>query len=228
MKKPTLTRIKSGIPGLDELIEGGFPFPSVILVAGGAGAGKSTFAQEFLFEGAVTDQQGMYFTTLSEPTQWMLRFTSQFDFINPELFGTKIIYHDLGPYLRDHDGDEILEHIDEQIAKVMPQRIVIDPINVIEKLLPTDYRLFLYDLTTRLKNWQATTIVTGEVHPNEIYPAEVSYAVDGVILLRLTEEEDIRRRYIEILKMRGTAHNTGKQAMDISKKDGLVVLKARF
>jgi len=226
--KPKLTRIKSGIPGLDEMIDGGFPFPSVILVAGSAGAGKSTFAQEFLFEGAANDQQGMYFTTLSEPTQWMLRFTSQFDFINPELFGTKIIYQDLGPYLRDHDGDEILEHIDEQIAKVMPQRIVIDPINVIEKILQTDYRLFLYDLTTRLKNWQATTIVTGEINPTEIYPSEVSYAVDGVILLRLIDEGDTRRRYIEVLKMRGTQHNTSRQAMDISKKEGLVVLKARF
>lgn len=226
--KPTLARIKSGIPGLDELIDGGFPFPSVVLVAGSAGAGKSTFAQKFLFEGTAEGQQGLYFTTLSEPTQWMLRFSSQFEFIDPECFGTKIVYHDLGPFLRDHDGDEILEHIDEQIAKVMPQRIVIDPITVCEDLLQSDYRLFLYDLTTRLKNWQATTILTGEVEPQEMYPTEVSYAVDGVVLLRLEEEGETRRRYIEIIKMRGSAHNTGRQAIDISKKDGLIVLKARF
>ncbi|HDP97164.1 MAG TPA: KaiA-binding protein [Euryarchaeota archaeon] len=228
MKAPTFTRINSGIPGLDEMIEGGFPFPSVILVAGGAGSGKTTFAQKFLFEGANKGEQGLFFTTLSEPTQWMLRFSSQFDFVNPEYYGTKIVYHDLGPFLRDHDEDELLEYIDEQIARVMPQRIVIDPITVVGALLDSDYRLFLYDLTTRLKNWQATSILTGEVPPNEIYPSEVSYAVDGVLLLILTEEEEARRKYIEILKLRGTSHTTGKQSIDISRKEGVVVLKARF
>ncbi len=228
MKAPAFARISSGIPGFDEMIQGGFPFPSVILVAGGAGSGKTTFAQRFLFEGANKGEQGLFFTTLSEPTQWMLRFAGQFDFVNPEHYGTKIIYHDLGPFLRDHDGDELLEHIDEQIAKVMPQRIVIDPITVVGTLFQADYRIFLYDLTTRLKNWQSTTILTGEIPPTQVYPSEVSYAVDGVILLILTEEDDTRRKYIEVLKMRGTNHTTGKQSIDISKKEGVVVLKARF
>jgi len=228
MKTPTFTRINSGIPGLDEMIEGGFPFPSVILVAGGAGSGKTTLAQKFLFEGANRGEQGLFFTTLSEPTQWMLRFSSQFEFINPEFYGTRIVYHDLGTFLRDHDGDEILEYIDEQIARVMPQRIVIDPITVVGTVLDSGYRVFLYDLTTRLKNWQATTILTGEVNPGQPYPPEVSYAVDGVILLMLEEEEEMRRKYIEVLKMRGSNHAAGKQSIDISKEEGIVVLKARF
>jgi len=228
MKAPAFARISSGVPGFDEMIQGGFPFPSVILVAGGAGSGKTTFAQQFLFEGANKGEQGLFFTTLSEPTQWMLRFSGQFDFVNPEHFGTKIIYHDLGPFLRDHDSGELLEHFDEQIAKVMPQRIVIDPITVVGTLFQADYRAFLYDLTTRLKNWQSTTILTGEIPPTQLYPSEVSYAVDGVILLILTEEDEARRKYIEVLKMRGTNHITGKQSIDISKKEGVVVLKARF
>jgi circadian clock protein KaiC len=49
MANVAFPRIESGIPGLDEMIEGGFPFPSVILVAGSAGSGKTTFAQRFLF-----------------------------------------------------------------------------------------------------------------------------------------------------------------------------------
>ena len=62
-------RMESGIKGLDPLIEGGFPFPSVVLVAGPAGTGKTTFAQKFLFSGADKGEKGLYLTTLSEPPQ---------------------------------------------------------------------------------------------------------------------------------------------------------------
>ena len=221
-------RMNSGIPGLDDMIEGGFPFPSVILVAGSAGAGKTTFAQRFLFAGAEKGEQCLYFSTLSEPAQWMLRYASQFDFIKPEYYGKSVIYDDLGTLLRDCTRDQLLDYIDSKVAEVMPQRIVIDPITVVGTMLKDDYRLFAFELTTRLKNWQATTLLTGEVRPGEMYPAEMSYAVDGVILLMLSDEGDARRKYIEVLKMRGTNHLTGKQSVDITRKEGVVVLKARF
>ena len=221
-------RINSGIPGLDEMIEGGFPFPSVILVAGSAGSGKTTFAQKFLFSGAEKGEQGLFISTLSEPAQWMLRYTSQFEFAKPEYYGKEVIYFDLGTELRKRSSAEILELIDRKVAEVMPQRIVIDPITVVGSMMKDDYRVFAFDLTNRLKNWQATTLLTGEVHPGELYPAEISYAVDGVILLMLSDEGDARRKYIEVLKMRGTNHLTGKQSVDITKKDGVIVLKARF
>ena len=221
-------RMNSGIPGLDDMIEGGFPFPSVILVAGSAGAGKTTFAQRFLFAGAEKGEQCLFFSTLSEPAQWMLRYASQFEFIKPEYYGKSVIYEDLGTLLRNCTRDQLLDYIDDKVAEVMPQRIVIDPITVVGTMLKDDYRLFAFELTTRLKNWQATTLLTGEVKPGEMYPAEMSYAVDGVILLMLSDEGDARRKYIEVLKMRGTNHLTGKQSVDITSKDGVIVLKARF
>jgi len=220
--------MNSGIPGLDELIEGGFPFPSVVLVAGSAGSGKTTFAQKFLFAGADKGEQGLFFSTLSEPAQWMLRYASQFDFVKPEYYGRQVIYCDLGHMLRKWTSDQLLDFIDQKVAEIMPQRIVIDPITVVGSMMKDDYRTFAFDLTTRLKNWQATTLLTGEVHPGELYPPELSYAVDGVILLMLSDEGDARRKYIEILKMRGTNHLTGKQSVDISRKEGVVILKARF
>jgi circadian clock protein KaiC len=220
--------MNSGIPGLDDMIEGGFPFPSVILVAGSAGAGKTTFAQRFLFAGAEKGEQCLFFSTLSEPAQWMLRYASQFEFIKPEYYGKSVIYEDLGTLLRNCTRDQLLDYIDDKVAEVMPQRIVIDPITVVGTMLKDDYRLFAFELTTRLKNWQATTLLTGEVKPGEMYPAEMSYAVDGVILLMLSDEGDARRKYIEVLKMRGTNHLTGKQSVDITRKEGVVVLKARF
>ena len=62
--------------------------------------------------------------------------------------------------------------------------------------------MFSFDLTTRLKNWQATTLLTGEVRQGELCPPELSYAVDGVILLMPSDEGDARRKYLEVLKAR--------------------------
>jgi circadian clock protein KaiC len=226
MAQEYLERVKSGINGLDEMMQGGFPFPSTVLVAGSAGTGKTTFALQFLAQGVKDGEQGIFFTTLSEPTQWMLRFVTHFTFLDKDSFGRQIKYVDLGPFLRkERDPEKLLTYIDDQISEHMPQRIVIDPVSVIGSLIKTDYRMFLYDLSTHLKNWRAISILTGEVLPQEPYPVEISYIVDSVILLSLgLTSEGSRRKYLEILKMRGTQHATGQHLMDVS-ADGITVSK---
>lgn len=222
-----LTRVSSGVVGLDDMIEGGFPLPSVILVSGSAGTGKTTFAQKFLFDGAQKGEQGIYFTTLSEPTEWMLRFSSMYGFVNMDFFGREIIYVDLGKELRETRPYEFLSYVDERIKEIEPQRIVIDPITVVDQN-DSSYRQFLYDMTNRLKNWNIVSVVTGEVDPDQLYPPEIAYSVDGIILLRMEEEGEIRRKYLEVLKMRGTNHITGKHSIDITTSQGIVVLKSQF
>ncbi|MBS3817858.1 MAG: KaiA-binding protein [Candidatus Thermoplasmatota archaeon] len=221
-------RLSTGIKGLDEMVDGGFPFPSVSLVAGGAGTGKTTFGLKFLTRGARQGEQGLFFTTLSEPTQWMLRYTNQFDFVDKDFFGNEIKYQDIGMLVQNEGYEELLDFIDDKIAEVMPQRIVIDPITVVGPLFKQNYRSFLFELINLLKNWQSVSVLTGEVAPGEDYPQEVTYAVDSVILLSMLEEEGSRRKYLEVLKMRGTDHTTGKQPISITTEDGIVVLKSRF
>jgi circadian clock protein KaiC len=221
---PDLLRVQSGIPGLDEMIEGGFPFPSTTLVAGAAGTGKTTFSLMFLMEGARRGEKGLFLTTLSESTQWMLRFAAPFKFLDRSHIGKSIEYVELGPLLREDGASrKVLDLIDEKISECAPQRIVIDPLSVVEHILGDDYRRFLFELTNRLKNWQAVSILTGEVMPDEPYPVQISYIVDTVILMNyVTTAEAGRRKYLEILKMRGTNHLTGKHLLDVS-RNGLSV-----
>jgi len=214
-------RLSTGIPGLDEMVEGGYPFPCTVLVAGGTGTGKTTFALQFLADGARKGEQGLFFTTFSEPTQWMLRFASRHKFINKDDFGDKIRYVELGPIIkqaRDQEAtsNSIIEYIEGAIMETMPQRIVIDPVTIVGSIFTEKYREFLYDLTQTLKNWQAVTILTGEVLPSEPYPLEVAYTSDGIVLLYFEKQDEGRRRFVEVLKMRGTAHMTGWQAADLT------------
>jgi circadian clock protein KaiC len=215
-------RIGTGIPGLDDMIEGGIPFPSTILVAGGTGTGKTTFCLQFLFEGAKMEEKGLYITTLSEPTKWMLRFTSRYSFFNKEAIGKNIEYLDLGPYFKSGYHPEeryttIKSIIEDKIIEQIPQRIVIDPISSFGYFFKDIYREFLFDLSQSLKNWHAVTLMTGESTLKDPYPLEPAYTSDGILILHHLEHADGRRRYIEVLKMRGTDHMTGKHAVDISK-----------
>jgi len=220
-------RLQTGIPGLDSMIEGGLPFPSTVLLAGDSGCGKTTFCLQFLFDGARKGEKGLYFTTLSEPTNWMLRFSSRFNFMDKEAIGRDIIYFDLGPYFRSRlppeDRFEALKKaIEDKIVEHMPQRIVIDPITAVAGLLKGSYREFVFDLSQSLKNWQAVSLLTGESTHDQMNTMEPAYTSDGIILLYNLEHEDGRRRYLEVLKLRGTDHMTGRHLMDIS-GDGISV-----
>ena len=221
-------RVGTGISGLDDLIEGGFPFPSVVLVAGPAGTGKTTFTQKFLFFGADKSEKGLYLTTLSEPPQWVLRYLTRFKYVDKKHIGKSITFCDMSEVLREGDSEQILDFIDEQIGKSMAKRVVIDPITVLSQFLGDDYRNFLFDLVNRLKNWQAVSLLTGEVKPSETYPPDVAYSADGVVLLTYIEEDGARRKHIEVLKMRGTNHRTGKLSFSITRDEGIVVLSGKF
>ncbi len=223
----SISRIPSGIKGLDSLIEGGFPAPSVILISGSAGSGKTTMAFQFLLEGARRGEKGLYISTLSERTEWMLRFMSTYNFFEPKYFedGT-LIYEDIGRDLADMDDMKIIIKINEIIAEHTPQRIVIDPINVVNNYV-NNYRQFLFELVTLLKNWSAVTLLTGEVKEGEKYPEDVAYTADGIISLIMKSEGDVIKRYVQILKMRGTRHSMSNHPLEIT-EDGIEVLKARF
>src|SRR5690348_948599 len=59
------SRVGTGIPGLDELLEGGFPAGSLITLAGRPGTGKTIFASQFLYQGArEAAEPGMYVSML--------------------------------------------------------------------------------------------------------------------------------------------------------------------
>lgn len=58
--------VPSGIPGLDALLQGGFPQGRSILLYGGPGSGKTTFCVQYLYRGAVDYGEPGVFVTLNE------------------------------------------------------------------------------------------------------------------------------------------------------------------
>lgn len=219
-----MTRKTSGIPGLDGMIQGGFPFPSAILVAGEPGTGKTTLAVQSLFHGASEGEKGLYITAISEP-QWLVqRFLSSFTFYDHDMVEKGVVnFIDIGPTLLKNPSD-MLNIIKRKIEQYSPTRIVIDPITPMRDMLQWrgETREFMHELFAYLKAFECLAMVTAELSYDDISHSQESYMVDGVIMLSYPEEEKVRRKFLEVLKMRGTKHTTGRQLIDIT-DEGLAV-----
>ncbi|MHB8117749.1 MAG: RAD55 family ATPase [Methanothrix sp.] len=219
-----INRMPTGIPGLDNMIEGGLPRPSLTLLAGDAGAGKTTFCTQFLCKGADLGEHGLYLLTFGGPPDLLFNYATRYEFVKSTYFGKEICYLELEEMAEKacRSKDLFLDILEKEIDTFQPTRIVIENLSVLEDVLKDDYWRFLLKLSHMIKAKAVVALVAEDAPPGAPYPAHIAQVADGIILLQNEEINFARRRSIEIVKMCGTTHHKGKHAVDISVK-GLVV-----
>ncbi|MFH0972013.1 MAG: ATPase domain-containing protein [Candidatus Micrarchaeota archaeon] len=206
-------RVPTGIPGLDELIEGGFEKGGVILVAGDTGTGKSTFAMQYLYNGAtIYNQPGVYLTfeeKKDEIFRHMLRYGWDLEKLEEQ---QKLLVLQYPP----HDIDRFIlegEIIEDTIKDMKAKRLAIDSITSFALIFDTDYKrkLGIIKVLELLKKWGCTTLLTSEARAiggGEIRARfGLGFLSDGLIHLYNIRQGDERQKAIEIVKMRGVAHS---------------------
>ena len=62
-------RVKTSVPGLDEILNGGIPKRNVVLLSGGPGTGKSILSMQFLWGGLQLGEPGVYVALEEHPVQ---------------------------------------------------------------------------------------------------------------------------------------------------------------
>lgn len=205
------------------MIEGGLPRPSLTLLAGDAGAGKTTFCTQFLCKGADLGEHGLCLLTFGGPPDLQINYASCFEFAKSAYFGREICYLELEEMVeKECKLKDYLDLLEQNIDDLHPTRIVIENLSILEDVLKDDYWRFLLKLSHMIKARAMVALVTEDCHPGILYPANIAQIVDGIILLQNEVINFARRRSIEILKMSGTSHHLGRHAVDISVK-GLVV-----
>jgi len=218
-----IDRMPTGIPGLDNMMEGGLPKPSIILLAGDAGAGKTTFCTQFLCKGADLGERGLYLLTFGGPPDLLFKYASSYEFVKSAYFGKEICYIVLEEVVEEAcRSKEILEVLEREIDALQPARIVIENLSVLGDILKDDYGRFLFKLSHLIKAKKVVALIAEDSETDAPYPAPIAQVADGIILLQNDEINFTRRRSIEVLKMCGTSHHSGKCAVDISVK-GLTV-----
>jgi KaiC/GvpD/RAD55 family RecA-like ATPase len=206
-----LPRVPTGIPGLDELCEGGFERGSAILCLGEPGSGKTTMLTQFLVNGALDYGEGGVFISFDESKDSILRHSLAFgwDLAQLEKEGAVSVIT-----YKPHEVRRLAEEggglVWDTINEIGAQRISIDSLSSYVVLFDTPYsaREAQRNLFELVHKWGCTTMLSGEAAASKDRSSEgMDYLADAVLILHHPRQHDVRFRAIEILKMRGTNHS---------------------
>ncbi len=214
-----LSRVRTGIEGVDELVNGGFPRGQTILVTGVAGTGKSTFAMQYIYRGAkVYDEPGIY-VSLEESIPSIRRNSAAYGWDVEALekdqrISLVEVSPAVGGQIRRIEPADVFSIVQDHWRRMNAKRIVIDPITVFG--MQTDsamqLRQDLIRFSSLLKQLEATALFVTEIPEDSQalsrYGVE-EFIADGVVVLYYSRVGGLRVRGIEIRKMRGTSHKEG-------------------
>ena len=208
----THDRVRTGIHGLDAIIEGGFRPHSSVVIAGSSGTGKTTFAIQFVLEGLEEGEQALYITMEETPEQILRESKLMGLDLQPFLDKTLFFVHLRGENFKRMIREQLPKMVRERSDEEVPTRIAIDPMTPLlwstpEKL---DQRELISELFGTLKQL-GVVLATVEEHaqPGAAAGHESMlpiYLADGVIQLEYYPIGGAFNRTLKILKMRGTAH----------------------
>jgi circadian clock protein KaiC len=233
-----MERTPSGITNLDKLVEGGFPKGRTILVAGGAGSGKTIFSLQFLYSGAVLyDEPGVY-VSFEQPVDEVVKDAQRFawdfeeiqrtkklallDFSASKTKSTEVVVE-----TPEFNLTPLVKAIEYTANQIGAKRVVLDSITaLLLQFRHTDVvRREMQRVSSALKKLGCTTILTSEVPRGSVgfgrFGVE-EFVVDGVIVLQVIQKGLLRFRCIEITKMRGTKTELGLRALGIT-ESGMIV-----
>ncbi|MEW6473593.1 MAG: circadian clock protein KaiC [Actinomycetota bacterium] len=230
-----LRRLKTGIPGFDEITLGGLPARRTTLVRGTAGTGKTIFAAQFLVEG-IREDDGAVFVTFEEPAEdlranlatlgWDIERWEAEDrwrFVDASPVGG--FDDEQAPY----HFSTLLAQIGQAVDVTAAGRITLDSLNVVLRHLGAngDVRRDLRQLAVALRRLHLTAVMTLESGPEHLTVSGEGfeqYLADNVVVLRNVLEDEKRRRTVEVLKMRGAPHRKGEYPFTVLAGQGMVVV----
>jgi circadian clock protein KaiC len=215
-------RLLSGHAPLDEVLGGGLPTNAISLVMGRPGSGKTILAQQYAFTNARPGRPTVYFSTVSEPLEKIVRFGQNLGFFDAAAIGTAIFYEDLGATLNAAGLHGVTEQLSRVIRDRRPGLIVIDSFKALQAFATDygEYRRFLHELAGRLGASPVASLWVGEYEEAD-FAAMAEFAVADAIL-SLTSERIGRRetRLLQVKKLRGSGFRSGQHAYRLT-TDGL-------
>jgi KaiC/GvpD/RAD55 family RecA-like ATPase len=231
-----MDRVKTGIPGLDDLLGGGFPKGSTVLLSGNAGTGKTIFCMQYLFYGASEESDPGIMVTFEERPKDLRRECLQFGWdLAPLEKDGRLAIVDVtstrsgAPSRETHVapkdmGVEGLITTVYQIGKeIGATRVGIDSIPALGLIYEDrgELRRNLFKLSNLLLEMNVTALMTTEKPSAEggylgTYGFE-EYLTRGVISLSLEEQNGQLRRSLIVRKMRETNHSMARFPFDINR-----------
>ncbi|MDD1770717.1 MAG: KaiC domain-containing protein [Methanomassiliicoccales archaeon] len=207
-------RVKSGIEGLDEMLEGGFPRSHTVVVMGSFGTGKTTFGLQFLNQGLKEGEKGIYIS-LEEDEKSIVDDARSFNWdLKPFVDAKKLAIVKLEATDAKTTVNRIKSELPDFIKTFGASRIVIDSVSLMNMLFDGDHekRVALFNLSQLIKKTGATCLMTAETkddNPLATRDGLAEYVADGVVALRYVDvpEKSEMLLTLRIVKMRRIRHS---------------------
>jgi len=208
-----MERVKTGIAGLDQMLDGGFLPQTANLVEGAPGTGKTTVGMQFIYNGIVQfNEAGIILTFEEFPQQYYTdAATFGWDLKNLEKENQLRIIM-TSPEVSKADLENIGGRIEKLTREIGARRILVDSLSHFERLSqdPVELRSILYSFINALKRERMTSVLTrespallGEAHSVD---EDVTFVADSYILLRYVEIDSAVHKALLVLKLRGSDH----------------------
>jgi len=226
-----IDRIAIGIKGLDEMILGGVPQRSLMVVIGSAGTGKTTFGLQFLHHGLKQGEKAV-FITLEQTREAILATAEErgWPFREYESEGYLAVVA-LDPVEMANSLSSLRGDISRLITEFEADRLVLDSVSLLEMMYdhPAKRRSEVFDFTRSLKEAGVTTMLTSEASEDNPYASRhgiVEYLTDAVFVLQYVRPSNFRetRLAVEIQKIRDANHSRETKPYEIT-ADGISVYR---
>lgn len=239
-----MERVKTGIDGLDNLIEGGLPKESITLISGPPGSGKTILCYHFISKGLETGDTCL-FLTLDNKAEKLITQAKElgFDFQSALENGKlKIVFLDINKNL-------VYDVVTKEILSGKYNRIVLDSLTSLSEMpiyvektelteanniiTANDFsstidgppsRMHLHYIMNLLDTAQCTSMITSELPFGSFGLSRDSiseFLVDGIILLNFDPTMD--KRKLSVLKMRSTRHTLRSRDITIE-ENGIIFI----
>jgi circadian clock protein KaiC len=227
------TRVPTGVPGLDGIVNGGYFLGSTTLVVGVSGVGKSVMALQYIMEGARRGERSLMLSLDEAPAQIMRNAGTIGINLQPEIDRGLVRLQYDAP--QEIDIDRHFYQIEQIVQAFKPKRVVIDSLSTYGSSLGSSARVFrdfFHALVALMKENQIAAVYNHE-NPEILGMSSMAgeYAmsslVDNILLLNWVELGDEFRLALTVGKMRANPTSRVTYECEVINGEGMRVLPRR-
>jgi len=231
-------RVRTYVPGFDEILYGGIPERNVVLVSGGPGTGKSILAKQFLYNGLLKGEHGVFVALEEHPVSVRRSFAHfSWDITKYEKEGELAIVDaftaGIGSsaqrenyVVKDPESvQELVDVLRTAIKNTGAKRVAIDSVSTLYLTKPALARGTVMILKRVIAGLGNTALFVSQISVGErgFGGPGVEHAVDGIVRIDLDEVEGRLYRSILVWKMRDSKISMVRHPMEIN-DEGIKVL----
>jgi circadian clock protein KaiC len=211
--------VSTGCAGLDDVLGGGLTRNHLYLIEGDPGTGKTTLALQFLLAGAAAGEKGIYITLSESPTEltevarshnWSLDGISLME-MAPHTSGSLAEEEYTVFHPSDVELGDTIKSVLDRVEELHPTRVVFDSLSELRMLARESLRYRRQILALkRYFSDKDTTVLLLDDRTAEGNDLQLQSIAHGVIMLQSVEREyGVKRRRLEVRKMRGSRFREG-------------------